>query len=217
MVLRVRVVVFGASGAIGRAITAELLARGHTVTGVNRTGAPVDDLVVQVEAGDARDPDSVAQRVSDADAVVSAVGPRRGVDDPEFVILGAAHGLAAGLRQAGVQRLVLVGGTGSLEIGPGQRLLDEPDFPAADKPAALAHAQAVEFFQGVGDLDWTYVSPADHLGPGARTGTFRVGGDELLLDEAGVSRISIPDLAIAVADEVEAGDDDVRRRITVAY
>jgi uncharacterized protein len=202
---------------MGQAITAELLARGHTVTGVSRTGAPADDLVVQVEAGDARDPDSVAQRVSDADAVVSAVGPRRGVDDPEYVILGAAHGLAAGLRKAGVRRLVVVGGAGSLEAAPGQRLLDGPDFPEAAKPAALAHAQALDFLRGVSDLDWTYVSPADHIGPGPRTGTFRVGGDQLLRDEAGVSRISVGDFAIAVADEVEAGEEDVRRRITVAY
>ena len=212
-----KVVVFGVTGAIGQAVARELLARGHTVTGVNRTGAPVDDLVAQVEAGDARDPESVARAVAGADAVVSAVGPRRGIDDPEYIILGAAHGLAAGVRQAGVPRLVLVGGAGSLEIAPGRRLLDSPDFPEACKPVALAHAGALDFYRTVGDLDWTVVSPADHIEPGERTGVFRVGGDQLLRDEAGVSRISIGDFAIAVANEVEAAGTDVRRRITVAY
>ena len=212
-----KVVVFGITGAIGQAIARELLARGHTVTGVNRTGAPVEDLVAQVEAGDARDPDSVARHAAGADAVVSAVGPRRGMDEPGYVILGAAHGLAAGLRQAGVRRLVVVGGAGSLEAAPGQRLLDGPDFPAAWKPAALAHAGALDFYRGVDELDWTFVSPADHIEPGERTGNFRVGGDQLLRDKAGLSRISIPDFAIAVANEVEAAGTDLRRRITVAY
>ena len=111
---------------------------------------------------------------------------------------------------------MIVGGAGSLEVAPGQRLLDSPDFPAAWKPAALAHAQVLDFYRGIDDLDWTYVSPADHIDPGERTGSFRVGGDQLLRDEAGVSRISIPDFAIAVANEVEAGQA-VRRRMTVAY
>jgi len=213
----VKVVVFGVTGAIGQAVARELLVRGHTVTGVNRTGAPAEDLVAQVEAGDVRDPESVARLAAGADAVVSAVGPRRGMDEPGSIILGAAHGLAAGLRQAGVRRLVLVGGAGSLEVAPGQRLLDSPGFPAARTPAALAHAGALDFYRGVDDLDWTFVSPADHIEPGERTGEFRVGGDQLLRDEAGVSRISIPDFAIAVANEVEAAGTDVRRRITVAY
>lgn len=212
-----KVVVFGVSGAIGQAIARELLARGHTVTGVNRTGAPADDLVLQVEAGDARDPESVARLVTGADAAVSAVGPRRGVDDPGYIILGAAHGLAAGLRQAGVRRLVVVGGAGSLEVAPGQRLLDSPDFPQEWKQTALAHADALEFFRGIDDLDWTFISPADRIEPGERTGAFRIGGDQLLRDEAGVSRISIPDFAIAAANQVEAAGADVRRRITVAY
>jgi uncharacterized protein len=214
----VKIVVFGASGAIGRAVTAELLIRGHTVTAATRSGAPIEGLVVQVVTGDASAPDSVAKLAAGQDAVVSAVGPRRGTcEDPEECLLGAARGLAEGLRRAGVRRLVVVGGSGSLEVTPGQRLIDRPDFPSAWKAAALAHARALdEVYRGIDDLDWTYISPAPTIEPGERTGEFRVGGDGLLVDDAGESRISVPDFAIAFVDELEDGEA-FRRRITVAY
>ena len=213
-----KVLVFGASGAIGRAITAELLERGHTVTAASRSGAPVEGLVVQTVTGDASDPGSVARLAAGQDAVASAIGPRRGNgEDPEDSLLGAARGLAEGLRRAGVRRLVVVGGAGSLEVAPGQRLVDSPGFPAAWKPTALAHARTLdEVYRGIDDLDWTCVSPAGVIGLGDRTGEFRVGGDQLLVDDSGQSRISIPDYAIAFADELEDGEA-FRRRITVAY
>jgi len=108
-----KVLIMGASGAIGRALTAELLARGHTVTAATRMGAPVEGLVVQAVTGDASDPASVARLAAGQDAVASATGPRRGNggEDPEDSMLGAARGLAEGLRRAGVRRLVVVGGT----------------------------------------------------------------------------------------------------------
>ena len=84
------------------------------------------------------------------------------------------------------------------------------------KPAALAHARALdEVYRDIDDLDWTYISPDRIIGAGERTGEFRVGGDRLLVDESGESRISIPDFAITVADELEHGEA-FRRRITVA-
>jgi uncharacterized protein len=213
-----KVLVIGASGAIGRAVTAEMLARGHTVTAATRNGAPVEGLVVQAVTGDASDPASVARLAAGQDAVASATGPRRGNgEDPEDSVLGAARGLTAGLRRAGVRRLVVVGGAGSLEVAPGQRLVDTPDFSPAAKPTALAHARALdEVYRSIEDLDWTYISPAGVIGPGERTGDFRIGGDQLLVDNVGQSRISIPDLAIAFADELEHGKA-FRRRITVAY
>lgn len=211
-----KVVVFGAAGAIGHAITAELLARGYTVTAVTRTGGPVEGLVVQAVTGDAADPASVAKHAAGQDAVVSAAGPHRGAEDEEESLVGAARGLIGGLRQAGVRRLVVVGGAGSLEAAPGTRLLDTPGFPPAWKPVALAHAAALDIYRDVEDLDWTCVSPAALIEPGERTGAFRIGGDQLLADAAGNSRISIPDFAIAVADVLERGEA-IRGRITVAY
>lgn len=235
------ILVFGASGAIGQAIAAELLDRGHSVTGITRSGQPVEGLDIQVIPGDAVDPAQVGRLAQGVDAVVSAVGPTRGGDDsrandggaidsqpvegqddsgqsPEaHSLLAAARGLVEGMQGAGAHRLVVVGGAGSLEAAPGVRLVDTPDFHQAWKPAALAHARVLdEVFRPITDLDWTYVSPAAVILPGRRTGHYRKGGEQLLTDEAGDSRISIPDFAIAVADVVESGGD-IRTRITAAY
>jgi uncharacterized protein len=228
------ILVFGASGAIGQAIAAELLDRGHSVTGITRSGQPVDGLDIQIIAGDAADPAQVGRLAQGVDAVVSAVGPTRGGDQaggdqagggpddsgrtPEAdSLLAAASGLIEGMQAADAHRLVIVGGAGSLEAAPGVRLVDTPDFHQAWKPAALAHARVLdEVIRPITDLDWTYVSPAAVILPGQRTGHYRKGGDQLLTDEAGDSRISIPDFAIAVADVVESGGD-IRTRITAAY
>jgi putative NADH-flavin reductase len=211
-----KVLVFGAGGNIGRAITAELLSRGHTVTGASRSGAPAGELDVPMIQGDAADAATVARLAQGHDAVVAAIGPKPGAAVPEGAFSGPAHGLIEGLRTAGVRRLLVLGGAGSLEVAPGQRVVDAPDFPDAWKPNALDQAEALDIYRTVGDLDWTYVSPAAVIGPGERTGTYRIGGDQLLVDASGQSRISIPDYAAGFVDELEKGNA-IRRRITVAY
>lgn len=195
------IVVFGATGMVGTRIAAELEQRGHTVTAATRaTGTDVTD------------PASVAAAADGADAVVSAISAR-GVD---FTLSDVASSLVQGLRQAGVRRLVIVGGAGSLEVAPGQRLVDTPDFHPEWKPEAIAQADALERYRTVDDLDWTYVSPAALIQPGTRTGKYRLGGDTLLVDEHGHSEISAEDYAIAVADLLEA-DSHHRERVTAAW
>jgi putative NADH-flavin reductase len=208
-----KIVIFGAGGTIGSRIAAEALRRGHAVTAVQRrpAAAPPGTTAVQ---GDALDAASVARAVAGQDAVVNAIGP--GPDEVATVAVDAARSLPAGLRQAGVRRLLVVGGAGSLEVAPGRQLVDSPDFPAAWRPPALAHRDALAVYRGIGDLDWTYLSPAAHLLPGERTGSYRVGFDQLLVDERGESRISAEDFAVALLDEIER-PAHVRRRITVAY
>ncbi len=211
-----KVLVFGAGGNIGRAITAELLSRGHTVTAASRSGAQAEDLGLPVEVGDAADPGTVARLAQGQDAVVAAIGPKPGAPVPDRAFSGPAHGLVEGLRTAGVRRLLVLGGAGSLLVPGGQRVVDAPDFPDAWKPNALGQAEALGIYRTVPDLDWTYVSPAAIIRPGERTGTYRIGGDQLLVDASGESRISIPDYAAGFVDELEQGNA-IRRRITVAY
>ena len=210
------VLLFGASGNIGHAIATELLRRGHVVTGASRGGTSVDGLDLPVVTADATDPESVATHAVGYDAVISAIGPRHGADNDADILVGSAHGLVAGLRTAGVDRLLVVGGAGSLTVAPGVRLVDTPEFHEAWKPAALAAADALEVYRKVDDLAWTYISPAALIEAGEALGHYRVGGDELLTDEAGNSRITYPDYALALVDELEQGNA-LRRRITVAY
>jgi len=212
-----KVLLFGASGHIGREIADELLSRGHTVTGVTRSGA--SDLAhpnFTSLAGDATDEDTVASLAPGHDAVATAVGPRIGKEDDRKIIVGATRALIDGVRRAGVRRLVALGGAGSLETAPGVVVLDSPHFPQMWKANAMAQSEALALYRQVEDLDWTFISPAQHIEPGDRVGTFRVGGDQLLVDAEGHSRISISDYAIAFVDELE-NSTSIRRRITVAY
>jgi uncharacterized protein len=110
----------------------------------------------------------------------------------------------------------VVGGAGSLEVSPGRRLFDEPDFPSQWKEGTLRTAEFLDSLRSEPGLDWTFVSPAAMLSPGARTGFYRIGGDQLLKDERGESRISVEDLAVALLDEAEKGAHQ-RVRISVAY
>jgi putative NADH-flavin reductase len=211
----VNVILFGASGAIGRSIGAELVGRDHTVTGISRRGAPSAEGV-NVVRGDATAADQVAKLTAGYDAVISATGPRHdGSDDPAAQVV-VATALVEGLRASGTHRLLVVGGAGSLEVAPGVTLVSTSEFPAAWRPLATGAAEALAYYRGVDDLEWTYVSPAALIEPGERTGVFRVGADQLLVDDAGTSRISIDDFAIGMVDELEQRHA-IRRRITLAY
>ncbi len=196
-----KIVVFGSTGMIGTPITAELEGRGHEVIGASRASG-----------ADVTDPASVAAAAAGADAVVSAVAAR-GVD---YTLHDVARSLVDGLRRAGVERLVTVGGAATLEVAPGLRLLDTPDFPDEYKAEAGQGADALAFFQGIEDLDWTYVSPAAFIHPGERTGRYRLGGNQLLVDENGNSEISAEDYAIAIADLLDQGAHP-RTRVAVAW
>jgi hypothetical protein len=211
----VKILLVGGSGMIGQRVLAEAARRGHVVTTVTRDPAKVPAQAgVTAAKGDALDPDSLAALAKGHDAVVSAFSP--GLDAPSKVV-DAARAQIAGLKAAGVKRLVVVGGAGSLEVAPGVQLVDAPQFPAAWKPIALAHADALAVYRKeAGDLEWTYFSPPALIEPGERTGTFRLGTDQLVADDKGNSRISAEDYAVALLDELET-PRHVRARFTAAY
>ncbi|WP_449061011.1 NAD(P)-dependent oxidoreductase [Planomonospora algeriensis] len=149
--------------------------------------------------------------------MVLAIAPPRDGSEPSAPLLAAGRAVLEGLRKAGVRRLVVVGGAGSLEAAPGVRLVDTPEFPAVYKGESLAQAELLELVRAqAGDLDWTYVSPAIEIEPGERTGAYRRGGDQVLADADGRSFINAEDYAVALVDELETGQA-VGRRITVAH
>ena len=214
-----KVLLYGATGVIGSRVATELLGRGHLVTAAVRDAARAEGLDPRVGSvvSDVTDPSSIASAVDGHDVVISAVGPGYDGSAPASFLSDATHALVKGLQSVGTQpRLVLVGGAGSLEVAPGLDLVDTPDFPALWKPTALSHREGLHYLRTVTDLDWTYFSPAALIEPGERTGTFRLGGDQLLTDAQGESRISAEDFAIALVDVAESGQP-VRQRVTVAY
>ncbi len=215
-----RIALFGATGMIGRRVLGEAVRRGHGVTAIARDPSKVEGAGPGVQAvkGDVLDATGVAYVVSGHDAVVSAFSPlagggAQGVDS----LVASVRSLMAGLTQAAVRRLVVVGGAGSLEVAPGVLLVDTPEFPAAWKGVALAHGEALDVLRREGfGLDWTYFSPAAIIEPGARTGKFRLREEKLVVDEKGESRISAEDYAVALVDELEK-PRYVGRRFTVGY
>ena len=215
-----KIVLFGVTGNVGRRVAAEALSRGHEVVGVVRDPGAVaaSDPRVRLVKGDATNVDSVAEIVKGADAVVSAISPRpnaRGLAAPSLV--ANARAVIAGLRRAGVKRVLFVGGAGSLEVAPGQQLVDQPGFPEAYRAEALEGREALAVWRReAGGLDWTFLSPAAEIAPGERTGRYRTTGDHFLVDAAGKSFITFEDYAVAVLDELE-NPRHVGRRFGVAY
>ena len=215
-----KLVIFGATGNIGRRIAAEALRRGHEVTGVVRDPSAVTppDPRVRLVKGDATNADDVSAVVRGADAVVSAISPRpnpRGLPAPSLAANTKA--LIAGLRRAHVRRVLYVGGASSLEVAPGKALADMPDFPEAYRAEAREGREALAKWREEGSgLEWTYLSPAAEIAPGDRSGHYRTTDDKLLLDAKGRSFISMEDYAVAVLDELEQ-PHHVGRRFGVAY
>ncbi|MFF8730698.1 NAD(P)-dependent oxidoreductase [Streptomyces sp. NPDC015171] len=218
------IVVFGAGGRAGRAVTAEARARGYAVTAVVRDPARYPDLraeCVTVVRGDVTDAGSVTATAAGHVGAVHAVspfsGPEQGFDtlDPRFFVK-AADALLDGLAAAGVGRLVAVGLGANLLGADGRPVMDDPlAFPREIRPFALAHTAGLNRLRerGGGPVDWAMLTPAGHLDHGgARTGRYRVGGEQL---PAGSREpwLSYADLAVATVDEIEK---PVRHRTRVS-
>ena len=209
-----KIALIGASGTVGQRILQEALTRGHQVAAIVRDPARITqkDEKLCVVTGDLQNGESISKAVAGYDVVISAYGPSHGAEN---TMMAMAQKLIDAVKQAGVQRLLIVGGAGSLEVAPGLQLVNSPNFLEAWKPVALAHGEALEVYRKA-DLDWTYFSPAAMFQPGERTGAFRIGTDQLVVDEKGESRISTEDYAVAMLDEVEK-PRFIRKRFTIAY
>lgn len=200
------IALIGASGQAGSRILKELSDRGHSVTAIARHPEKIASLPgVTAKAGDLTDKEALTKLLAGHDAVVSSV---RFLDSDPQVLIGA-------VRAAGVKRYLVVGGAGSLEIAPGQRVIDLPDFPDAYRPEAAKGAVFLAELRKETVLDWTFLSPSAEFVPGERTGKFRLGKDTLLSGENG-SSISFEDYAVALVDEIEKPAHS-RERFTVGY
>jgi len=207
----------GASGFVGAAVVQEALARGHQVSAIvqHPEKLPQHALLTPVKA-DAYDADAVAQAVAGQDAVINAFNPGWGQAEIRALFIQGTQAIFKGVKQAGVQRLLMIGGAGSLYVAPGLQLIDTADFPAAYKEGAEGARQALELIRAERGMDWTFLSPPALLAPGERTGRFRIGGDQLLMKGAEPAGISVADLAVAILDELEQ-PQHIRRRFTVGY
>lgn len=210
------IVLIGASGYVGSALLKEALARGHRVTAVVSNPAKLAAQPgLEIVKADVLDSAALAPRLQGHDAVVSAFSGHAQADVYGYYVQGM-RAIIAAAKQARVPRLLVVGGAGSLEVAPGVQLVDTPEFPAQWKGTAEGAREALQLLRAEPELAWTMLSPSAHLEPGERTGRFRLGTDQLLVDARGESRISVEDYAVALIDELER-PAHARRRFTVGY
>jgi putative NADH-flavin reductase len=218
------IVIFGAGGRAGRAITAEARERGHRVTAVVRDPDKYRDVAadgVRVVRGDVTDVQAISSIASGHDAAVHAVSPFSGPEqgfadlDPRFFVK-AADALLHGLAEVRVPRLVLVGLFANLSDAHGRLMMDDPSvFPAEIRPFAVAHTAGLDRLRAAEDtvVDWLMLTPPALLeSTGPRTGRYRIGGETL--PQPTTAHLSYADLAVAVIDEIDAPQHH-RTRVSV--
>jgi putative NADH-flavin reductase len=188
-----KVALIGASGNGGSRLLAELSRRGHQVMAIARNPDTIAKLPgVTAKKGDVFDKPGLVQLIKGHDAVISAV--HFTASDPKLLI--------EAVKESGVKRYFVVGGAGSLEVAPGVKLIDTPQFPTAYKAEAAKGGEFLELLRKDKELDWTFLSPSALIAPGERTGKFRLGKDQLLTHDKG-SNISWEDYASGSQSDID--------------
>ncbi len=213
-----KIAIIGASGNIGSKITEEALNRGHEVTGIVRhpEKLTLENESLIVTEGDVLHSDDIAAKIREHDAVVVSYSPGWGPGTDYQKHVEVAEKVLAAAKKAGVKRVLNVGGAGSLYVAEGVQAVDTPEFPADWKEGASAQRDSLEVYRKEKDLDWTFFSPSFIIGPGKRTGKFRLGTENPIFDEKGESNISYEDFAVAVLDELEK-PQFIKQRFTIGY
>jgi putative NADH-flavin reductase len=214
-----KIALIGASGFVGSAILKEALDRGHHVTAIVRHPEKITlkhkNLVIK--PGDVSKADTISGLLKGADTVISSYNP--GWQNPDIAkeTTRVYREILSGVGKAGVERFLVVGGAGSLFLSHGIRLMDAGVMPEFILPAvkALADFYLVDL-TAEKKVDWVFFSPAGNLETGVRTGKFRLGKDELIMNESGESKISVQDYAVAMIDELEKPAHH-KERFTIGY
>lgn len=213
------VVLIGASGFVGSAILNEALNRGFRVKAVVRNPEKIKTVHenLTVKKADMSSLDEVYEVCKGADAVISAYNP--GWSNPNIYeeTIEVYLTIIDGVKKAGINRFLMVGGAGSLFIAPGLRLMDSGEVPDAIMPGVKALAEFyLHFLKKEKEVDWVFFSPAADLAPGVRTGRYRLGKDDMIVDLVGNSHISVEDYAAAMIDELETPAHH-QERFTIGY
>lgn len=213
------VVLIGASGFVGAAILRELLNRGHKVTAIVRNPEKITakDENLSVFKADVTETEAITNICEGKDAVISAYNP--GWTNPNIYedTLKNYPAILHAVKKAGVKRLLCVGGAGTLFCAPGLRVVDSGAIPAEIMGGVKSLGEfCLNTLCNEKEIDWVFFSPAGTLEPGERTGKFRLGKDDLIVDENGNSHISVEDYAVAMVDELEKPAHHCER-FTIGY
>lgn len=213
------IAVIGSTGFVGSSITQELVNRHHSVLGISRniTESDLPNLVnISVDIADTQ---KLADAIKASDVVVSAYNA--GWSNPNLYedFIKGSQVIQAAVKLANVPRFIVIGGAGTLFTSEGHQIVDTPDFPKEIYPGASAARDYFNLLKLETELDWVHFSPAIEMHPGintGRTGQYRLGTDTPVINSDNRSILSVQDLAVVIADEIE-NPKHHQQRFTAAY
>lgn len=214
-----KVAIIGASGFVGSNLVKEATNRGLEVTAIARNVEKINAENISKVAVDVNQVNELSEALKGHDVVISAFNA--GWTNPNLYndFIKGSESIQQAVKQAGVQRMIVVGGAGSLYANENEQLVDSPDFPADIKPGATAARDYLNTLKEEKELDWVFFSPAIEMHPGVtigRTGKYRLGKDQPVFDENMVSKLSPEDVAVVLIDEIEKPKHH-KERFTAAY
>lgn len=212
-----KIAIIGATGFVGSNILNELSNRNHEITAIARN--PKSDASANWIAADIFNTDALAEILKGNDVVINAYNP--GWTNPNIYddFINGSKSIQEAVKKSGVKRFITIGGAGSLFVAPNLQAVDTPDFPKEYYTAATAARDYLIIIKLEKDLDWAFFSPAFEMHPGintGRTGKYRLGLENPVFDENQRSILSVEDLAVVIADEVETPKHH-QVRFTAAY
>lgn len=214
-----KVAIIGASGFVGSNLVKEATNRGLEVTAIARNVEKINVENISKVAVDVNQVNELSEALKGHDVVISAFNA--GWTNPNLYndFIKGSESIQQAAKQAGVQRMIVVGGAGSLYANENEQLVDSPDFPADIKPGATAARDYLNILKEEKELDWVFFSPAIEMHPGVtigRTGKYRLGKDQPVFDENMVSKLSPEDVAVVLIDELQQPKHH-KERFTAAY
>lgn len=214
-----KIAVIGATGFVGTNLVNELAERNHNVLGISRTMQIQTDAIT-FKSIDVFNTNELAESLKDCDVVVSAYNPGWS-NDPKMYdeFLCGSNSIQKAVKLSGVNRFIIIGGAGSLYVGDGIQIVDTDGFPADYKTGAAAARDYLDIIKNERELDWVFFSPAKEMHSGittGRTGKYRLGTDFPVVNDKGRSILSVEDLAVVIADEIETPKHH-QTRFTAAY
>lgn len=199
-----KIAIIGATGFVGSAILNELADRKHEITAIART--PKDTANASWVASDIFNVEALAEILKGHDTIINAYNP--GWTNPNIYddFLAGSKAIQEAVKKSGVKRFITIGGAGSLFVAPDLQAVDTPDFPKEIYPGANAARHYLNIIKEEKELDWAFFSPAFEMHAGTktgRTGKYRLGLENPVFNDEQRSILSVEDLAVVIADEVE--------------
>jgi putative NADH-flavin reductase len=212
-----KVAIIGATGFVGTAILNEIANRNHEITAIARTIR--EDEKINWKQTDIFDIEKLTKAIEGSDVVINAYNP--GWTNPNIYddFIAGSKKIQESVKKSGIKRFITIGGAGSLFIAPGLQAVDTPDFPKEYYAGASAARDYLNILKEEKELDWAFFSPAFEMHAGittGRTGNYRLGLENPVVDENNRSILSVEDLAVVIADEIE-NPKHHQVRFTAAY